>query len=71
MAMMGIHLTLYNSTTGKALRKWDGDAAAAKAQSLGASVHFGPATMEGVGRWSVVSDPQGAVFALFQPLPHA
>ncbi|MGA2131334.1 MAG: VOC family protein [Bryobacteraceae bacterium] len=49
----------------------DGDAAAAKAQSLGASVHFGPATMEGVGRWSVVSDPQGAVFALFQPLPHA
>jgi hypothetical protein len=29
MAMMGIHLTLYNSTTGKALRKWDGDAAAA------------------------------------------
>jgi predicted enzyme related to lactoylglutathione lyase len=48
----------------------DADAAAAKAQSLGARVYYGPTTMEGVGRWSVISDPQGAVLALFQPLPH-
>jgi hypothetical protein len=48
----------------------DCDASTGKAQSLGARVHFGPTTMEGVGRWAVVSDPQGAVFAIFQPLPH-
>jgi len=45
----------------------DADAATAKAKELGAQVHFGPMTMEGVGRWSIVADPQGAVFALFQP----
>ncbi len=45
------------------------DAAAEKAQSLGAQIHFAPTTMEGVGRWAVVADPQGAVFALFQPRP--
>ena len=48
----------------------DCDASTAKARSLGARVYYGPATMEGVGRWAVVSDPQGAVFAIFQPLPH-
>jgi predicted enzyme related to lactoylglutathione lyase len=46
------------------------DAAAEKAKSLGARIYYGPATMEKVGRWAVVSDPQGAVFAIFQPLPH-
>lgn len=45
----------------------DADAATAKAQELGARVHMAPMTMENVGRWSVVADPQGAVFALFQP----
>ena len=39
-------------------------------KELGATVYVGPMTMEGVGRWSVVADPQGAVFALFQPAPH-
>jgi hypothetical protein len=28
-------------------------------------------TMETVGRWSVLADPQGAVFAAFQPIPQA
>ena len=46
------------------------DASAEKARGLGAKIHYGPTTMEGVGRWAVVTDPQGAVFALFQPLPH-
>ena len=48
----------------------DCDGAAAKAKSLGANIYYGPTTMEGVGRWAVVADPQGAVFAIFQPLPH-
>jgi len=48
----------------------DCDAAAAKATSLGAKIFFGPETMPGVGRWAVMADPQGAVFAIFQPLPH-
>jgi len=43
------------------------DSAAAKAKSLGANIYYGPTTMEGVGRWAVAADPQGAVFALFQP----
>ena len=46
------------------------DASAQKAQSLGARIHYGPTTMEGVGRWAVTADLQGAVFSLFQPLPH-
>jgi uncharacterized protein len=48
----------------------DCDASTAKAKELGATVHMGPMTMEGVGRWSVMADPQGAVSALFQALPH-
>jgi predicted enzyme related to lactoylglutathione lyase len=47
------------------------DATVEKAKSLGARIYFGPTTMEGVGRWAVVADPQGAVFSSFQPLPHA
>ena len=45
------------------------DVAAAKAKQLGAKVYMEPMTMEGVGRWAVVADPQGATFALFQPMP--
>lgn len=48
----------------------DADAAAARAQQLGARVIVPTTTMEGVGRWSIVADPQGAVFALFQPAEH-
>jgi predicted enzyme related to lactoylglutathione lyase len=28
-----------------------------------------PMTLENVGRMSVLADPQGAAFAIFQPLP--
>lgn len=45
------------------------DATAAKAKQLGASLCLDPMTMEGVGRMAVVSDPQGAVFAIFQAMP--
>jgi predicted enzyme related to lactoylglutathione lyase len=48
----------------------DADAATAKARELGASVYMEPMTMENVGRWSVIADPQGAVLALFQPIEH-
>jgi uncharacterized protein len=42
------------------------DRSTEKAKQLGAKVYFGPMTMEKVGRWSAVADPQGAVFALFE-----
>ena len=42
------------------------DAATAKAAAAGAKVYAAPMSMEGVGRWSVVADPQGAVFVLFE-----
>lgn len=45
----------------------DCDNTTAKAKSLGGNIYYGPTTMDGVGRWSVVADPQGAVFAIFQP----
>jgi hypothetical protein len=48
----------------------DADASTAKAKELGAQVYFGPMTMENVGRWSVIADPQGAISALFQPVEH-
>jgi uncharacterized protein len=50
----------------------DCDGATAKARELGANVCVEPMTMEGVGRWAVMSDPQGAYFALFAaPAEHA
>ena len=42
------------------------DDSAAKAQSGGATICLPPNDMPGVGRFSVVGDPQGAVFALFK-----
>jgi predicted enzyme related to lactoylglutathione lyase len=44
----------------------DCDTSTAKAKDLGANIFVPPTSMEGVGRWSVLADPQGAVFALFQ-----
>ena len=44
----------------------DVDASAAQAASLGATVVAGPADIPGTGRFAVLLDPQGAVFALFQ-----
>jgi hypothetical protein len=37
-----------------------------KAKQGGAKVIFGPMSMENVGRFAVLSDPQGAVFSVFQ-----
>jgi predicted enzyme related to lactoylglutathione lyase len=47
----------------------DCDASSAKAKQLGAREYMAPMTLENVGRFSVVADPQGAVFSLFQPAP--
>ncbi|MGC2660052.1 MAG: VOC family protein [Bryobacteraceae bacterium] len=44
----------------------DSDASTAQAEQAGASVYMPPMTVEGVGRWSIIADPQGAVSALFQ-----
>jgi uncharacterized protein len=44
----------------------DVDASAAKAKQMGAKLYLAPMTMEGVGRMSVIADPQGAVFAIFK-----
>jgi len=46
----------------------DCDASTAKAAQGGAKILVAPMTMEGVGRWSVINDPQGAMFALFQSI---
>jgi predicted enzyme related to lactoylglutathione lyase len=46
----------------------DCDATAAKAHSMGAKLFLPPTTFEKVGRMSVISDPQGAVFAIFQAI---
>ena len=46
----------------------DCDASTAKAKTLGAKVYMPPTTIEGVGRWSVIADPQGATFSAFQPM---
>ena len=48
----------------------DCDATSARAKELGANIFFGPETIERVGRMTFLADPQGAAFALFQPLPH-
>jgi uncharacterized protein len=44
------------------------DATAAKARQLGAKFHLEPMTMETVGRFAIIADPQGAVFAIFQSM---
>ena len=49
----------------------DADAAAAKARDLGARVHKEPFDVSENGRMSIVVDPQGAVFALWQPKSNA
>jgi uncharacterized protein len=44
----------------------DVDAGVKQATDMGASLLFGPADIPGTGRFAVLGDPQGAVFALFQ-----
>ena len=45
----------------------DVDATTKKVTAGGGVAHIEPRDMMGVGRFSVVGDPQGAVFALFKP----
>ena len=45
------------------------DASLAKAKELGAKVYMEPQTLEEVGRFAIVADPQGAGFAIFQANP--
>ena len=45
----------------------DVDAATASLKKAGGAVHREPDDIPGVGRFSVVADPQGAVFMLLQP----
>jgi uncharacterized protein len=49
----------------------DCDVASAKAQQLGAAVYVPPMSIEDEGRMAVLADPQGAVFAIFQPTRRA
>ena len=44
----------------------DVEAATAKVAQLGGKVLMPPRKMENVGTWSIVADPQGAVFSLFK-----
>lgn len=47
----------------------DVDATAAAAERLGGRVLKAPADIPGVGRYAVLTDPQGATFAIFKPGP--
>lgn len=44
----------------------DVDVTANKAKDMGAKLCLPPMTMEGVGRFAVIADPQGAAFAIFK-----
>lgn len=44
----------------------DCDAAAAKAQEMGATVKYGPFDAPGVGRMAAIDDPQGAGFSIIK-----
>jgi len=44
----------------------DVDATAENAKALGAEIYFGPHDIPDAGRFVVMGDPQGAVFAVFQ-----
>jgi predicted enzyme related to lactoylglutathione lyase len=45
----------------------DVDASTTKAKSLGAGIRVPPMDIPNTGRFSVISDPQGATFAVFTP----
>lgn len=49
----------------------DVDGAVETLRQAGGAVHMPPADMEGVGRIAMVSDPQGAVFYIMNPVPPA
>ncbi len=46
----------------------DVDAHAAAIAQAGGKIHRGPADIPGVGRFAIISDPQGTAIALFKPL---
>jgi len=43
------------------------DTSASKAKELGGKVMVGPNEIPGTGRFAVLTDPQGAAFAVYQP----
>ena len=45
----------------------DADAAAARARDVGGTVHAEPFDVMDVGRMAIIQDPQGAMFAVWQP----
>jgi uncharacterized protein len=45
----------------------DVDATANKAKELGGNLYVPPSDIPNVGRFSVIADPQGAVFAIYKP----
>jgi predicted enzyme related to lactoylglutathione lyase len=47
----------------------DVDAAVRQAKGLGAQTHVAPRDIPGSGRFAVLQDPQGAIFAVFTPPP--
>jgi predicted enzyme related to lactoylglutathione lyase len=47
----------------------DVDAAAAKTAGLGGAVHVPPMDIPGIGRFSIIADPTGAVIAIMTPAP--
>ena len=47
----------------------DADAAAEKVKALGGSIMRPPTDIQGIGRFAVVADPTGAVFAIMTPAP--
>ncbi|MET0272132.1 MAG: VOC family protein [Phenylobacterium sp.] len=47
----------------------DVDAAASKATALGGAIHVPPMDIPGIGRFSVIADPTGAVIAIMTPAP--
>ena len=46
------------------------DEAAKRAQQAGGKVLFGPTDVFDAGRMAMVQDPQGAIFAVWQPKQH-
>jgi predicted enzyme related to lactoylglutathione lyase len=48
----------------------DCDATVEKAKSLGAQIHVPPTDIPNTGRFSVMSDPQGAMFDIIKLSPH-
>jgi len=47
------------------------DEAAERAKSLGATIPMAPMNVMDVGRMALIQDPQGAVFAVWEPKSHA